>query len=110
MTRNSLDQKIDRKNGHDRKIVSPGGQTGKTGLTEPEKSYYTDPMSAHDDMMPWDVTDAEAFDLDIPSAQAEDEQSHWEEDPEYLALYFSPVEQGYYDDDPNPYHGDYSEM
>lgn len=28
---------------------------------------------------------------------------------EYL-LSFDPVDQGYYDDDPNPYHGDYSEM
>lgn len=47
--------------------------------------------------------------FDEPSyAQAEDEQAHWEQDPEYLALYF-PVEQGYYDDDPNPYHGDYAE-
>lgn len=43
--------------------------------------------------------------------QAEDEQAHWEEDPDYLALYFpTDVEMGMYDDDPNPYHGDYSEM
>ena len=26
------------------------------------------------------------------------------------ADYWSPVEQGFYDDDPNPYFGDYSEM
>lgn len=26
------------------------------------------------------------------------------------ADYWSPVEQGYYDDDPSPYSGDYSEM
>lgn len=46
---------------------------------------------------------------DAAAAQAEDEQSHWEQDPEYWAMY-SPVEQGFYDDDPNPYAGDYSEM
>jgi hypothetical protein len=26
------------------------------------------------------------------------------------ADYWSPVEQGFYDDDPSPYNGDYSEM
>ena len=29
---------------------------------------------------------------------------------EWLLNSFDPVEQGFYDDDPNPYHGDYSEM
>ncbi|HEV7948347.1 MAG TPA: hypothetical protein VGP24_01145 [Glaciihabitans sp.] len=42
------------------------------------------------------------------SAVFADEQSHHEADPEYMAMY-SPVEQGFYDDDPNPYHGDYAE-
>lgn len=27
----------------------------------------------------------------------------------WVAAYDSPVEQGFYDDDPNPYHGDYSD-
>lgn len=29
---------------------------------------------------------------------------------EVVDEYWSAVEQGMYDDDPNPYHGDYSEM
>jgi hypothetical protein len=70
-------------------------------------------------------------------AQAEDEQAHWEEDPEYQALYLSPAEveqvenaldepepypgweadmdydlgmSEFWDKDPSPYDGDYSEM
>lgn len=39
-----------------------------------------------------------------------DEQARWEADEEYQAEYWSPVEQGMYDDDPSPYNGDYSEM
>lgn len=32
-------------------------------------------------------------------------------DPDWLDVAdWSAVEQGFYDDDPNPYHGDYSEM
>jgi hypothetical protein len=40
-----------------------------------------------------------------------DEVEHADEqDLEDMANYFDPIEQGMYDDDPNPYHGDYSEM
>ncbi len=64
-------------------------------------------------------------------AAAEDEQTYWEQDAGYAAHmfpaqafadawaedsanypddgYWSAVEQGMYDDDPNPYHGDYAE-
>lgn len=50
----------------------------------------------------WDAHNAEA--------DAEAEQEHWEEDPAYGALYFpTDVDMGMYDDDPNPYHGDYFE-
>jgi hypothetical protein len=30
--------------------------------------------------------------------------------PDYAADYWNGIDQGVYDDDPNPYHGDYSEM
>lgn len=48
-------------------------------------------------------------------AQQEADFREWERvEAEYRAEmdadYWSPVEQGYYDDDPSPYAGDYSEM
>jgi hypothetical protein len=76
-------------------------------------------MTIHDDLMPDDVTDDEAYMLSERAAvMASDEQDHVEEDPTYHEHYFGrseffdydPVEMGFYDDDPNPYHGDYSEM
>lgn len=49
-----------------------------------------------------------------PAQIAEDERLAAQEDALYRAEmdtdYWSPVEQGYYDDDPSPYSGDYSEM
>lgn len=36
----------------------------------------------------------------------EEEETH--DDHDYDP--WNPIEQGVYDDDPNPYHGDYSEM
>ena len=37
--------------------------------------------------------------------EAEEEAKFGQQDADY----WSPVEQGFYDDDPNPYHGDYSD-
>lgn len=49
--------------------------------------------------------------IEAAEQAASDEQDHVEEDPSYWEHYgYGAVEQGYYDDDPNPYHGDYSEM
>lgn len=46
------------------------------------------------------------------ACEAEEHQAQMDRDQaEYEAgAYWSEVESGMYDDDPNPYHGDYSEM
>lgn len=49
--------------------------------------------------------------LDTVDIVASDEQDRVEEDTAYWEHYgFGAVEQGFYDDDPSPYDGNYSEM
>ena len=55
--------------------------------------------------------ESQTWDTDPCACDAHDDHDAGQET--YLSdepSYWSPVEQGYYDDDPNPYHGDYSEM
>lgn len=58
------------------------------------------------DDVDWDAHNAE-FDQ-WAAAWAEDAANYPDDDGAYDP--YSDVEQGMYDDDPNPYHGDYSEM
>lgn len=68
-------------------------------------------MSNYEGPMAEDVWEGEDIARDEAEIIASMEQDRVEEDTDYWQHYgYDPVEQGFYDDDPNPYHGDYSEM
>lgn len=50
-----------------------------------------------------------AYDEWVAELQNDAEQTAHDEWVDSME-YWNPIEQGMYDDDPNPYHGDYSEM
>jgi hypothetical protein len=64
----------------------------------------------------WDEYKAEQADWTTDEDAEADAQLAWEESTRMhddfvdSMEYWNPIEQGMYDDDPNPYHGDYSEM
>lgn len=64
-------------------------------------------MTFHDIQMPDDVSDDEAYMVtERTSVIVPDDEVVYDK---YEPFFWSAVEQGAYDDDPNPYHGDYSE-